>query len=84
MEVCGWTGGLVLILAYGLVSFGRISAQGRVFQGLNLAGSLMLAVNSAWHHAWPSASVNLIWIAVGASALVRVQATAKAETGERG
>lgn len=30
----------------------------------------MLAANSAWHHAWPSASVNLIWIAVGIAALM--------------
>jgi len=31
----------------------------------------MLAANSAWHHAWPSVSVNLIWIGVGIAALVR-------------
>jgi len=71
MEVCGWTGGLVLISAYALVSFARISATGVVFQCLNLAGSLMLAANSAWHHAWPSVSVNLIWLGVGLGALLR-------------
>jgi len=71
MEVCGWLGGLVLISAYALVSFGRISARGGVFQSLNLVGSLMLAANSGWHHAWPSASVNLIWIGVGVVALLR-------------
>ena len=71
MEVDGWTGGLVLICAYAMVSFGRISPQGAAFQCLNLAGSLMLAANSAWHHAWPSASVNLIWIGVGIAALMR-------------
>jgi len=54
MDVCGWAGGLVLISAYALVSFGRISAQGAAFQSLNLIGSLMLAANSAWHGAWPS------------------------------
>lgn len=71
MEVEGWTGGLVLICAYAMVSFGKISARGAAFQCLNLAGSLMLAANSAWHHAWPSASVNLIWIGVGIAALMR-------------
>lgn len=71
MEVEGWTGGLVLICAYAMVSFGKISARGTAFQCLNLAGSLMLAANSAWHHAWPSASVNLIWIGVGIAALMR-------------
>lgn len=71
MEAYGWIGGVALISAYALVSFGKISAQGAAFQWLNLAGSLMLAANSAWHHAWPSASVNLIWIGVGIAALLR-------------
>ena len=71
MEVCGWLGGLVLICGYAMVSFGRTRAQGKVFQGLNLLGSLTMAANSAWHHAWPSASVNVIWIGVGLGALWR-------------
>jgi hypothetical protein len=73
MEVCGWIGGLVLISAYAMASFGRVSARGAVFQCLNLAGSLMLAANSAWHQAWPSTAVNVIWIGVGIGALIRVQ-----------
>ena len=71
MELCGWIGGLLLICAYALVSFGKISPRGGVFQSLNLAGSLMLAGNSAFHHAWPSVSVNLIWIGIGAGALMK-------------
>jgi len=71
IELCGWTGALALIVAYALVSFERITARGPIFQLLNLAGSLMMAANSAWHHAWPSAAVNLIWISVGLGALAR-------------
>jgi hypothetical protein len=71
MEVGGWLGGFLLILAYALVSFGKISARGAFFQCLNLAGSVPLAANSGWHRAWPSVSVNLIWIGVGFGALVR-------------
>jgi len=71
MEICGWMGGLVLICAYALASFDRIPATGAVFQWLNLAGSVMLATNSACHHAWPSVAVNLIWLSVGAGALLR-------------
>ena len=71
VEVCGWIGGVALISAYALVSFGRIAATGVAFQLLNLVGSIMLATNSGWHHAWPSVSVNLIWIGVGIGALVR-------------
>ena len=73
MEVCGWVGGVVLICAYAMVSFERISASGVCFQCLNLAGSLALAANSAWHHAWPSSSVNFVWIIVGVVALKRLR-----------
>jgi hypothetical protein len=79
MEACGWIGGVVLISAYALVSFGKISAQGAAFQYLNLAGSLLLAANSAWHHAWPSTSVNLIWIGVGIAAVLRGRRAGRAE-----
>ena len=71
VEVCGWFGGLLLIGAYAMVSFGRITAQGKEFQGMNLLGSLMMAANSAWHHAWPSVGVNFIWIGVGVISLAR-------------
>jgi hypothetical protein len=71
IEVFGWMGGLMLILAYALVSFKKIAGHGAVFQILNLAGSILLAANAAWHRALPSAAVNLIWIGVGIVALLR-------------
>jgi len=72
MEVLGWSGGLMLIYAYAMVSLGNMPARGALFQCLNLLGSVLLAANAAWHHAWPSVGVNLIWIGVGAFALMRV------------
>lgn len=71
VEICGWMGGITLVFAYAIVSSGRITARGRIFQWLNIAGSLMLSANSGWHHAWPSVALNLVWIGVGASALAR-------------
>jgi len=84
MEIIGWSGGLVMICAYAMVSFGKISPRGSAFQCLNLAGSLMLAANSAWHHAWPSASVNLIWIGVGIAALMHESLLEQPDTAELG
>ncbi len=73
MEVIGWTGGVLLICAYAMVSFERLSARGAVFQGLNLAGSLMVGANAAWHWAWPLTAVNVIWIGVGFGAFIRMR-----------
>lgn len=62
-EVAGWGGAGVLLLAYLLLTTGRIAA-GRAFQAMNLIGSLGLAVNALVHSAWPSATLNAIWLLI--------------------
>ncbi|MGN9906949.1 CBU_0592 family membrane protein [Phytohabitans sp. LJ34] len=69
-EVVGWGGAGCLLLAYALLSAGRIAA-GVTFQLLNLAGSAGLLLNGAAHGAWPSAALNLVWVAIGVLALRR-------------
>lgn len=70
-EIVGWVGAAALLLAYGLASLGRLPATGRGFQNLNLAGSAALAANSGFHGAWPSASLNLVWMAIAVATLSR-------------
>lgn len=72
IEVVGWIGAAILLAAYGFVSYGLVDARSRAYQALNLISGLLLAANSVWHRAWPSAAVNIIWagIAVGALAMV--------------
>jgi hypothetical protein len=67
-DLAGWVGAGCLLLAYMLLSMGRIRA-GRAFQLLNFAGSLGLAVNGVAHQAWPSVALNLVWVAVGLATL---------------
>ena len=71
LESIGWLGAALVVAAYGFVSYGLVDGRSKGYQALNIAGSLLLAVNTAWHHAWPSAAVNVIWmgIALGAVAL---------------
>lgn len=69
ITVLGWLGAAALLLAYGLVSAGRLAAGGAVFQLLNLAGGIALAINSAYHGAWPSAALNIVWIGIGVASL---------------
>lgn len=68
LETLGWIGAVTLIVAYALVSYGRVRGSSVMYQALNIAGSVLLAANTAWHHAWPSVIVNVVWamIAIGA------------------
>ncbi len=71
ITVAGWAGAALLLLAYALASAGRLPASGAWFQALNLLGAAALTANSGYHHAWPSAVLNLVWIAIGAVAVTR-------------
>ncbi|GAA1398532.1 hypothetical protein ACFQZ4_34195 [Catellatospora coxensis] len=68
VEVVGWLGAAALLLAYGLLSSGRIAA-GTTYQLLNLAGAVALAVNGVVHRALPSVAVNVVWLVIGLAAL---------------
>ncbi len=69
IEVLGWIGTIVLIASFGGVSYGRIDGRSRAYQALNIVGGLLLAVNTAWHRAWPSVAMNIIWIGIAVGAL---------------
>jgi hypothetical protein len=71
LDVGGWMGALALLVAYSLISWGRVSGSSGSYQSLNIVGSLLLLMNAGWHHAWPSSVVNLVWIGVALIALIR-------------
>lgn len=73
VTVLGWAGAASLLLAYGLTSTSRLAPEGARFQLLNLAGAVALTVNSAYHSAWPSAALNVVWIFIGLAALIRAR-----------
>ena len=72
VDVLGWIGAVALLLAYGLISAGRMKGDGTKYQSLNLVGSAGLIVNSTWYGAYPSTFVNVIWIGIAIVALVGI------------
>jgi hypothetical protein len=73
IEIAGWIGAGLILLGYALVSTGRVQARSRPFQLMNLFGAAGFVVNSAFHGAWPSAILNVIWIGIAAATLVQLQ-----------
>jgi hypothetical protein len=71
VEIIGWIGAALVLLAYGLLSAHRLSSKSVTYQALNIGGSVGLVINTAWNGAIPSAAVNLIWMGIGAHALWR-------------
>lgn len=71
IEIAGWTGAVLVLLAYVLVSTGRLEGRSVAFQLLNLVGALGFIVNTGWHGAIPSMALNIVWSAMALYTLVR-------------
>jgi hypothetical protein len=74
VEVAGWAGAVLILLAYLLLSLGRLTGQSALYQGMNVVGAAGFVVNGWWHGANPSASLNIVWALIGGFALWRILA----------
>jgi hypothetical protein len=64
---------LLILLAYLLLSMGRLTGQSVVYQAMNVGGAAGFIVNGWWHGALPSAVLNVIWMMIGTVALIRLR-----------
>ena len=72
VEVVGWAGALLILLAYLLLSMGRVTGQSLLYQGMNIVGAAGFVINGWWHRALPSAALNVLWLLIGAIASWRI------------
>ncbi len=71
-DTLGWIGAFLLLLAYGMVSFKKVEADSFVYQGLNVAASILLAINTIYHGAFPSSFVNIVWTIIAVFAILTI------------
>lgn len=71
IDILGWLGAVVLLVAYALVSSRRVEGDAASYQYLNLGGSVLLMVNAAFYGAYPSAFVNVVWLGIALFTLTR-------------
>jgi len=72
VEIVGWAGAVLILLAYLFLSAGRLSGQSLVYQGMNVVGAAGFVINGWWHGAIPSAALNVLWLLIGAIASWRI------------
>ena len=71
IDIIGWLGSALVVYAYARNMFGKMRADSFSYYALNIAGSACLIANTLYHHAMPSAIVNIIWVLLAAWAMVR-------------
>lgn len=72
IEIAGWSGAVLVLGAYALISAGKLTAKSVAYQAMNVLGATGFVINGWWHGALPSAVMNLIWLTIGTLALTRI------------
>ena len=65
IEMSGWAGAVLILIAYVLLSAGRMDGRSPLYQWMNVVGAAGFIVNSGYNGAIPSVTINIIWIGIG-------------------
>jgi hypothetical protein len=76
VEGVGWTGALLILAAYALLSAGKVTGRSALYQAMNVVGAAGFVVNGWWHGALPSTTLNVVWMAIGIVTLLRARSAA--------
>lgn len=71
IEILGWTGSLLVLVAYMLNMNKKLASDSPVYYLLNILGSALLIVNTLFHEAYPSMLVNVVWVLIPVVTIVR-------------
>ncbi len=73
LDMLGWVGAFLLLLAYALVSFKRLKADSETYQWLNIVASILLVINTLYYGAYPSSFVNIAWTIIAFFAILTIK-----------
>lgn len=65
IEIAGWAGAVLILVAYLLLSAGKLDGRSRAYQWMNVVGAAGFIVNSGYNGAIPSTTINIIWVGIG-------------------
>ncbi|MBI3220000.1 MAG: hypothetical protein HYZ44_10840 [Bacteroidetes bacterium] len=75
LTTLGWIGSLLVIGAYGLNSYQKITSSSLAFQLMNLIGGILLIANSIYKEAYPFTFINTVWVIIAIASLLRNKKT---------
>ncbi len=71
IDIIGWIGTILYLIAYGLVSAKKAESDSWLYQGLNIVAGTLLIVNTFYLRAYPSAGLNIAWVGIAVLTLGR-------------
>lgn len=70
-DILGWLGMILVLVAYALLSTNKIE-NGKLYQGLNLAAAILMAIGLFPTKAWFSFTLQVIWGLVALIAIIKM------------
>jgi hypothetical protein len=71
IEILGWTGSVLYLLAYALVSMKKAEGDSVIYQGMNIIAGILLVVYTLALGAYATTGLNAVWVAIGMMTLGR-------------
>jgi len=71
IDIIGWIGTVLFLVAYALVSAKKVEADSWSYQGMNLIAGIFLTINTLYLQAYPSAGLNIAWLLIAVITLGR-------------
>jgi O-antigen ligase len=71
IDTLGWTGSILYLLAYALVSAKKTEGDSILYQGMNICAGILLVIYTLSLGAYATTGLNAVWIAIGLFAVGR-------------
>jgi uncharacterized membrane protein YuzA (DUF378 family) len=71
LNIFGWTGSILYLLAYALVSMKKTQGDSLLYQSMNIVAGTLVVVYSIALSAYATIGLNAVWVAIGLFTLGR-------------
>jgi hypothetical protein len=71
INILGWTGSILYLLAYALVSARKTEGDSLLYQGINILAGVLLVIYTLALEAYATTGLNAVWVAIGLFTLSR-------------
>ena len=71
INILGWTGSVLYLLAYALVSLKKTEGDSLLYQGINIFAGSLLVIYTLALGAYATTALNAFWVAIGVFTLGR-------------
>ena len=65
INIFGWTGSVLYLLAYALVSLKKTEGDSLLYQGINIIAGTLLVIYTFSLGAFATTGLNFVWVAIG-------------------